>query len=143
MSRIGIVIPTLNAGGQFHKLMEQMDRQTCPFVRRLVIDSSSADDTQEIARTHGFEVLEIPRSEFNHGGTRQRAFVYLQDDVDILIYLTQDVLLADSDCLQLLAAALEREPQAGAVYGRQLPHMGASPGACIQRLFNYPEHSMV
>lgn len=142
MSRVGIVIPTWNAGRQFHRLMEQLDTQSCPLARRLVIDSSSVDGTQELSRAHGFEVLAISRDEFNHGKTRQQAFAYLQDEVDIIIYLTQDVLLTDADSLQYLVTALEQDPQAGAVYGRQLPHSGASAGARLQRAFNYPEHSV-
>jgi len=143
MGRIGVVIPTLNAGSQFHRLMDQIDTQTCSVTRKLVLDSSSDDDTREIARKHGFEVMLIPRNQFNHGGTRNRAFFYLKEQVDILIYITQDVQLADNSSFQRLAEALDGIAEAGAAYGRQLPQVGASPGARLQRLFNYPAEGFI
>lgn len=143
MSKIGIVIPTLNAGGQFHKLMEQIDSQTCHIAHKLVIDSSSTDETRLIAEQHGFAVVVIPEEEFNHGKTRNQAFSYMKDRVDILIYITQDVLFVDDFSLQYLVESLERHQQAGAAYGRQLPQPGASPGAQLQRMFNYPADGCV
>jgi rhamnosyltransferase len=35
------------------------------------------------------------------------------------------------------------DPQTALVYGRQLPHIGASPLAAQARMFNYPEYSLV
>ena len=89
MSRIGVVIPTLNAGSQFHKLLEQIDSQTCPLACKLILDSSSTDDTREVAAQHGFEVMLIRRKDFNHGQTRALAFSYLNEQVDFLIVTAQ------------------------------------------------------
>jgi len=143
MNRIGIVIPTLDAGAQFPKLLEQLMRQSCQVERCLVVDSSSEDGTREAALSHGCEVLSIARREFNHGRTRQQAFVYLQDSVDILVYITQDILFAADDSLERLVKALENQADAGAAYGRQLPYPGASQEARLQREFNYPPQRRV
>lgn len=143
MNRIGIVIPTLDAGEQFPKLLEQLMRQSCQVERCLVVDSSSEDGTREAAVAHGCEVLSIDRREFNHGRTRQQAFIYLQDSVDILVYITQDILFASDDSLERLVQALENQADAGAAYGRQLPHSGASLEARLQREFNYPPQRRV
>ncbi|MBR3456588.1 MAG: glycosyltransferase [Selenomonadaceae bacterium] len=140
--RIGLAIPTLDAGEGFERLLEQIDGQRCPLARKLVIDSSSVDGTAERAAAHGFETLGIPRAEFNHGLTRQQAVDHLASDVDVLIFLTQDVLLYDEDSFGNLVAAFQN-PAVGAAYGRQLPHEGASFGAALQRQFSYGEKSRV
>ena len=87
--------------------------------RLLVIDSSSDDETANAARQAGLEVVVIERRDFDHGGTRQRA-LWLLDDCDIVIFLTQDALVVGADALTRLVAAFE-DPQVGAAFGRQLP----------------------
>ena len=42
-------------------------------VELLIVDSGSTDGSLEIARRHGARVIEIPQSEFSHGGTRNLA----------------------------------------------------------------------
>jgi rhamnosyltransferase len=107
----------------------------------LVIDSSSSDDTVALARAQGFAVKVIPKSEFNHGGTRQFG-VNLLLSMDIIVFLTQDALLAGPDAIEQLLAAFEDE-HVGAAYGRQLPHRNAGPIAAHARLFNYPAESQL
>lgn len=136
MDRIGLVIPTLRAGASFEQLLCQLDRQGCKLARKLVVDSSSEDGTVELAAKHGFETRVIPRKSFNHGLTRQQAIDWLADDVDIVVFLTQDVLMPESDALSALVAPFADE-DVGAVCGRQLPHVGASLGTRLQREFSY------
>lgn len=142
MDRIGLVIPTLNAGNSFETLLDGINEQACVIKRKLITDSGSTDRTVHAAKEKGFEVFEIQRTEFNHGGTRQRAFEMLEGDVDFIIYLTQDVLLYDKHSFSNLLQAFH-DADIGAAYGRQLPHEGASLQARMQREFNYPDQSMV
>jgi rhamnosyltransferase len=104
--------------------------------RVLVVDSSSDDGTAEAAQQAGLEVMVIKRCEFDHGGTRQRALAHLSD-CDIVIFLTQDALLADPTALSQLVAAFD-DPNVGAAFGRQLPHLDATPISKHARYFNYP-----
>ncbi len=134
--RVGLIVPTLNAGGRWQDWLERANRQSLSPARKLVIDSTSDDHTPELARAHGFEVVSIAREDFNHGGTRQKASDLL-DDCDILVYLTQDALLASSDAVATLVAAFD-EPGVAIAYGRQLPHEDAGPIGAHARLFNYP-----
>lgn len=134
--KVGVVVPTLNAGPQWPLWMDLVCAQTLKIHRKLVVDSSSTDGTPDLAKAYKFEVLSIPQSEFNHGGTRQRAALLL-DDCDILVYLTQDALLAKMDALECLVAAFE-DPTVALAYGRQLPHENARPFGAHARLFNYP-----
>jgi rhamnosyltransferase len=106
-----------------------------------VIDSSSDDGTVELARSAGFAVQSIARAEFNHGRTRQMA-AELFPNAEILVYLTQDAVLATPDSLAKLLRAFD-SPQTGAAYGRQLPRPEAGPIEAHARLFNYPAESNV
>ena len=138
---VGLVIPTLNPGPQWEAVLKKLDAQNYHLDRVLIIDSSSNDATVAIAKAHGCEVSVIARSDFNHGTTRQLAAEILSD-VEIIIYMTQDALLADPDTIGRLVSAFS-DPRVGCAYGRQLPHPNAKPIGAHARLFNYPGTSVV
>jgi rhamnosyltransferase len=141
MTKVGLIVPTLNAGSQWESWLKAFEHQTRIPDCLLVIDSSSSDDTAAMARAQGFNVQVIPKSEFNHGGTRQFG-VSILSAVDIIVFLTQDALLANPDAIERLLAAFADE-RVGAAYGRQLPHRNAGPIATHARLFNYPAESQL
>jgi rhamnosyltransferase len=139
MPRVGLIIPTLNAGAKFEGLLESIDSQRIELKRKLIIDSGSNDKTVTIAKEYQYEILHIDKNNFNHGGTRQLGIDNLTD-VDIAVFITQDVILYDENSLSNLVAAFDTH-KVGAAYGRQLPHVDASPLATQARLFNYPGQS--
>lgn len=139
--RTALIVPTLNAGPGFDAWLAAYATQRRPADRCLVIDSSSDDDTAARARAAGLEVRIIPRAEFNHGGTRQRALAWLPD-AEIVAFATQDALFADTQALDRLFHAFE-DPAVGAAYGRQLPHVDARPIGAHARLYNYPAQGAV
>ena len=141
MTKVGLIVPTLNAGNLWESWLKAFGQQTRKPDCLLVIDSSSSDNTVALARSQGFEVRVIPKSEFNHGGTRQLGVKTLAD-MDIIVFLTQDALLTNADAIERLVAAFE-DKQVGAAYGRQLPHLNAGPIAAHARLFNYPAESQL
>jgi rhamnosyltransferase len=59
---------------------------------------------------------------------------------EVLVYLTQDALLADPKAISTLLQAFDN-PKVGAAYGRQLPRQGARPIETHARVFNYPTTS--
>lgn len=138
--RWGVCIPTLNAGLVWREWLPliTLAAKNC---RILIIDSASSDGTAETAQQAGLEVLSIRRSAFNHGATRQHALLHLSD-CDVVVFLTQDALVADTESLNKLISAFE-DPDVGAAFGRQLPHKEATPIAAHARLFNYPASSRV
>jgi rhamnosyltransferase len=136
-----VVVPTLNAAKLWPAFYEGLRRQGLEPQQIFVIDSSSTDGTPELARAAGYRVLSIARSEFNHGGTRQFAAQLLQP-VDILVYLTQDAILASDDAIVRLVRPFE-DPSIGATFGRQLPRVGAGPIESHARSFNYPAESQL
>lgn len=136
------IIPTYNAGTLWQKWIETYQNQSLKADQVIVIDSSSTDQTAVLAEQVGFFVKKIAKSEFNHGRTRNVAAALASTDSEILVFLTQDALLADSNSLRNLIKNFE-DPEIAAVYGRQLPHRDANPLATHARLFNYPAESQI
>jgi rhamnosyltransferase len=132
---VGLVIPTLNAGKRWIACLDRISGQSFKPHRLLSIDSASTDQSPHLARAAGFEVIVIERSQFNHGGTRQWAVEYLSD-CSIIVFLTQDAILASTDDLAAIVRCFD-DPAVAVAYGRQLPHDGATPIESYARLFNY------
>ncbi|HQT43292.1 MAG TPA: glycosyltransferase [Halothiobacillus sp.] len=137
---VRVIIPTVNAGVHWAESLGQIVAQSIgPEV--LVMDSGSTDGTVSLATSAGFAVRSIPKADFNHGGTRQLA-VELLPDAEIIVFMTQDAILADNHALSRLIAAFD-DPQVGVAYGRQLPRPQAGLIESHARLFNYPDKSHV
>jgi rhamnosyltransferase len=134
-AKVGLVIPTLNAAGRWVECLAGIRAQSLLPQRLLVIDSASTDRSVVLAQEAGFEIVEIDRSAFNHGGTRQRAVEYLSD-CEIIIFLTQDAILASADSIREIVRSFD-DPSVAVAYGRQLPHKGATPIESHARVFNY------
>jgi len=136
-----LIIPTYNAAATWERLCAGIRRQNLQPDRIIIIDSSSQDGTEALARAAGFEVVRIAQKDFNHGGTRQFALRYA-GETEIVLYLTQDAILAtDSAVRDLLAAFVD--PLVALAYGRQLPRPEARAVEIHARLFNYPAQSEV
>lgn len=137
--RVQLAIPVLNPGRYAKALVAAIREQTLQVDRVVVVDSSSDDGTvAEFQQLHA-DVVEIPRSEFDHGGTRNLALS--RYPADICLFLTQDAIPADRRTFEHLVGALVRHERAGMAYGRQIPHANATPIAAHARLFNYPAES--
>ena len=136
MTRIACIVPTYNGRRDLARLLDSLASQTAEF-DTFIVDSSSKDGTLELARERVSNVTVIPSVEFNHGGTRQ-LMVDKNPGYDIYVYLTQDACLTDKTAIEKLVEPFA-DPEVGAVCGRQLPHLDATPLAQHARLFNYPE----
>lgn len=136
-----VCVPTLNAAAQWKEFVDALRAQTLVPQQVIIIDSESSDSTPELARREGFRLVPIARQDFRHGSTRQLA-VELASDSEILVYLTQDALLATPNAFAALLKPFD-DASVGAAYGRQLPRKGAGPIEAHARLFNYPATSGV
>lgn len=141
MSLIALVVPTFNPSQLWPQWLAavQMQRLTASCV---VVDSSSTDGTDFASLPKGFIYQRIPATSFNHGGTRNLALKQFPAQTDVVVFMTQDALLADADSLQKLVSAFD-DPTIACAFGRQLPHADASALAAHARLFNYPDASRV
>lgn len=141
LQRVAVIVPTLNAAKHWPVFHEGLKNQGLSPSQVWVVDSASLDNTQNLVRAAGYHLLCIERAEFNHGRTRQWAANQVGDP-EIIIYLTQDAVLADSNSIRNLVAAFV-DPEVGAAYGRQLPRKGAGVIEAHARLFNYPDYSVL
>lgn len=141
MNKFSIIVPTYNAGSIWGDWLKSFALQSEKSDVFLVIDSSSTDNTVDYAKDYGAQFSVISPKKFNHGGTRNLA-VSLIEKTDIVVFLTQDAILAECDSLAKILAYFDDESIA-AVCGRQLPHLDANPLAKHARLFNYPEASSI
>lgn len=137
--KVAIVVLTYNAASWAPRQIEGLKLAGVRPQQVLVVDSSSKDQTAELYRAFGAEVLVIPQSSFNHGGTRKMAAERLVDR-ELLIYLTHDAVPADPDTFTAIIRAFD-DPAVGMAYGRQLPRPGADAIEAHARLFNYPDAS--
>ncbi len=138
--KISVIIPTLNASHYLPRLLGRLSRQTVKPLEIIVIDSASTDDTPRVAQDAGVSFLSIPRSEFNHGGTRNRAASSAQGEY--LVFLTQDALPMNDHLLQNLVEPLADDSLTAISYGRQVAYEGAREIEKFVRAFNYPDKSL-
>lgn len=136
---VSVVIPTLNAGAMMDDLLVRLEAQTVRPREIIVVDSSSDDSTVEVARGHALvRVVEIPRADFDHGGTRNKGFN--EAIGDFVLFVTQDAVPVNELMIEKLLQPFEDEKVA-IVSGRQLPKQDARPFEQLVREFNYPEES--
>lgn len=137
---ISVIIPCLNAASLLDPLILSLGAQTMAPNEIIVVDSESTDGTPLLAQKLGCTVLPIPRSDFNHGGTRNLASLHAQGD--ILVFMTQDALPVDSHFLQQLLLPILSD-NVTASFARQLPHPDATLSEKFARAFNYPPVSQI
>jgi rhamnosyltransferase len=135
-----VIIPTLNAAKDWPSFAPAL-LLCVPPEQVLIVDSDSTDGTVSLARNAGFRVHTVRRSEFSHGRTRQMA-AELLTDAELIVFMTQDAVLAGPDSIKHLLAPFS-DPSVGAACGRQLPRHGATSIEAHARLFNYPAVSNV
>ena len=101
MTKVSLVIPTLNAEGDIEGLLNRIYRQTRRPDEVIVVDSSSSDRTVDIVKTFEWvRLISIERSEFNHGLTRDMA---LRESIgDIVCFMTQDAVPLTNSTLRTL-----------------------------------------
>ena len=134
-----VIVPTLNGGEVWLKCLNALRLQVPQPDCVMIIDSGSTDGSDKTAQQMGYEVVRIAKEEFDHGGTRQMAAGRLSG-FDVLVYLTQDAVLASPNALARLVASFS-DPKVGTAYGRQLPRQGSAAIEVHARIFNYSPQS--
>ena len=138
--RVSVVIPTLNAEPHLARQIAMLATQTVPVAEVIVIDSSSVDATVDIATAAGCRVVTIPRREFDHGDTRNRAAQLAEGDV--VIFMTQDALPSNNSFIEHLVQPIF-DGSVAATYARQIAYPNATPPEQYARELNYPPTSHV
>ena len=139
--KFALVIPTLNAEDHLDRLLPKIVAQTLKPDQFIVIDSESKDRTCELLQRAGATVVQIARSEFNHGGTRTKG-LQLVSGQQIALFMTQDAIPIDEFAFERLLAPFGDEAMI-VTYGRQTARRQAGPIESFARQFNYPANSQV
>ena len=84
---VSVVIPVKDGAEYLAEVLAAVRAQE-PGIELLVIDSGSRDDSVELARAAGAEVLEIAPESFGHGRTRNLGAE--QTGGELICFLTQD-----------------------------------------------------
>ncbi len=138
--KVSVIVPTRNGGKYLERLFKTLREQTFRPVQILVVDSSSGDDTSSICEAFGADLIQIDAETFDHGGTRNLAAS--EAIGDIMVFMTQDALFENNECIKNLISPL-RDPIVAASYGRQIPREDANPVEIFARSFNYPPTEVV
>lgn len=139
--KINVIIPTYGPDEKFEKNLRMLRKQTLKPDRILVINTdASRFHSKEFAKLPQGELIHIEKSEFDHGGTRNRAAAMC--DGDILVLLTQDAIPADEYLLERLVEPFADEDVCAA-YGRQMADRKDNPIEAYTRVFNYPKESRI
>ena len=135
MAKVSAIIPTLNAASEIGALLNALWSQTCAPYEVLVADSASTDGTAERARQHGARVMHIPRNDYDHGGTRDKALQASHGE--FVLFLTQDAIPADERYIERLLLPFA-DARVAAVSGRQRPRPDARAYVRAVQAYRYP-----
>jgi rhamnosyltransferase len=123
---VTVAIPVFNGERYLAEVIDavhgqQLDRP----LELLVVDSGSTDSSVAIARAGGARLVQITRSDFSHGGTRNRMMELARGRH--VAFLTQDASPADERWLARLLEGFELADDVALVFGPYVPRPGASP----------------
>ncbi len=137
-----VIIPTYRPGGTFEELLRRLSLQTVLPARVIIMNTEEKYWEHDWERLiSGLEVHHLTTAGFDHGGTRRQAAAL--SDGDIMVFMTQDALPADTRLLENLRRGILQDSRVGACYARQLPSAESGELERLSRLFNYPDRPAV
>ena len=139
--KVSVIIPTLNSEQWISQQLDMLLSQSVE-AEILVIDSDSTDLTTAVVAAYGERVrlLQIPQSDFDHGGTRDYAL--RQSRGDCVLFLTQDALPTNERYIENLLRPFA-DKRIAAAFGRQIARPDAPEYERLTRQFNYPDQPRV
>lgn len=163
---VDIIIPTYKPDARFIELISRLEKQSRAAGRIIIVNTEKlyweqAPFDKQIFQKENLEngskveVYHIPEEEFDHGGTR--AFAASKSGADVLLFMTQDAMPADSCMVENLVKVWENERACevpdgqakysdvmiGAAYARQLPSKDCHFLEQYTRSFNYGDESRI
>jgi len=93
---VSIIIPVYNGGDDIKKLIPILKKQEkIKNIEIIAIDSGSTDGTKDFLLNENVKVMEIPKSQFSHSGTRNLGAKAALGN--ILLFMTQDAIPEGTD----------------------------------------------
>lgn len=116
--KASVIIPTLNAGGVFEKVLEAVASQRTPWpFEILVVDSGSTDGTLDtVAKYPNVRLHQIDKKDFNHGATRNLGAELTTGE--FIAYLTHDAMPVNDRWLYNMVTSIEKFPNAAGAFGK-------------------------
>lgn len=141
---VDVIVPVYKPGKKFARLIRMLGLQTYPVNRIIIMNTErSYWNDKGFEGVKGMEVHHLPKSEFDHGDTRNRGARYSR--ADLILFMTDDAVPADGHLVEQLVAAFDqRGPRGESVimaYARQLPDKDCAMAERYTRAFNYPAQS--
>ncbi len=139
--KVDILCPLYNAEKDFETLINGINSQKDIDINRIIFPvTESIDKTLELAKgISNAIVIEVKKSDFSHSLTREKA-VFEYAESDVVIFMTQDVMLSDPYAMHNIAECIGKDNVAQA-FGRQLTKSKGIEK--YTRKYNYPETSYV
>lgn len=116
--KVSIIIPTYQAESLLPTLLTAINAQKFldnPEI--IVIDSQSSDETKKIATGFGAKLLNIEKSKFTHGGTRNLAVKETTND--LILFTVQDALPATNTTYAEMLNLISSDEKIAAVSVKQ------------------------
>lgn len=132
---VDVIIPVSYPDEKLQKILDRLEKQTHPVERIIVINTDEAGFPKNLRWPANMEVYHIAPEEFDHGATRDMAA--RKSTADLMLFMTQDAVPADTHLVEYLAKAFD-DPLVAAAYARQLAKktdsaMNALPEILITR----------
>lgn len=128
VQKLTVAIPVLNGGEPLRETLAALASQRNEAgveLEILIVDSGSTDGSLEAAHEAGATVIEIDKSTFQHGRTRNLAVREAKGDVVAL--LTDDATPASDRWLDAIVEGFAQADDVALVFGPQLPRPEHSP----------------
>ena len=136
---IDIICPLYNASNYIENLNTSLLMQQNANINKIrYVLTESSDDTEEKLITNNCTYKKIKKTDFSHSKTREdEAF---ESDADILVFISQDIVIDDSNWLKKLVAPIINN-EVEATYSKQLTKYNNIEK--YVREFNYPNNSII
>lgn len=143
---VNVIIPTYNPDEKLDAIITRLNLQTVKPECIILINTRSDGHKKKKwgvnVRNFGcyanVKIIEIPKSEFDHAGTRNRAAKAASGD--ILVFMTQDAVPANKYLIENLLRGF-KDDDVAAVYARQAADSKAGIVEAFTRNFNYKSSS--
>ena len=117
-TKVDLIIPVYHPDEKLERLIEKINSQTLRpdhvFFMQTLTGTEEDVRVREILERAGHAVVTtLEKSEFDHGGTRNRGAAMSQ--ADYMLFMTQDAVPADRHLIRRLLEAFE-DPEVGAAY---------------------------
>lgn len=146
---IDVIIPVYKPDNKFMLLIERLVKQNVKPQHIILLHTIDEKDVENkwIKDALNYSTVSCPilcvdiqKSEFDHGGTRNYGVSLSQ--ADIVLFMTQDAVPVDRSLIQHLLEPFQN-PKIAVAYGRQLPNSKSSLIEQFTRQFNYPDTNQV